>query len=119
MTSQHCVRVGELIPSILARWKIEQDSPIRSIRQLWKKSVPQQVAQHTFPLAFREGVLLVSADSAAWAAELARFHRESILCALNEALGRGSITRLRFTTRQESVSGSSGERTDGEGPNEV
>jgi predicted nucleic acid-binding Zn ribbon protein len=59
----------------------------------WSAIVGADVAAHTEPLAFADGVLTVRAASTAWATQL-RLMSADIVRRLNVELGHGSVTRL-------------------------
>jgi len=59
----------------------------------WSAIVGADVATHTEPLSFTEGVLTVRAASTAWATQL-RLMSGDIVRRLNVELGHGSVTRL-------------------------
>lgn len=115
MTRVPWMRLGNLVPAVLAGWEKQIDSPMQRLRQLWEATVGPQVALHARPLALRNGILLVSVDSPVWAAELQQFHRERILGACNSALGGDGIRALRFITRPPSPPPNAGEDTHAEG----
>jgi predicted nucleic acid-binding Zn ribbon protein len=59
----------------------------------WSEIVGGDVAAHTEPLSFADGVLTVRAASTAWATQL-RLMAPDIVRRLNVELGHGSVTRL-------------------------
>lgn len=96
---------GRLIPEILAAWQKQMDSPIQKVRGVWRQAVGSETAAHTFPLAFRNGLLIISVDSPVWKAELAQFQREKIIGSIRKALSSQEIRDLRFVTRPGHRSG--------------
>lgn len=60
----------------------------------WEQVVGPEVAAHATPERFADGVLLVRADSTAWAAQL-RLLEPVIARRLDEELGAGVVTRLQ------------------------
>lgn len=94
--------LSDLIPGVLAGWKHKLDSPIHEVVRLWESIVGQDVARHASPVSLRRGVLLVSVESAVWAAELSAFRSEEIKKAVNDALGAPVIQRVRFSSRDSS-----------------
>jgi hypothetical protein len=62
----------------------------------WPDAVGEQVAQNAWPARFaRDGTLLVSTSSSAWAFELGQLEGE-ILPRLRAALGKDAPKKLRF-----------------------
>ncbi len=59
----------------------------------WPEIVGADVASHTEPLSYADGVLTVRAASTAWATQL-RLMAADIVRRLNLELGHGSVTRL-------------------------
>jgi len=57
--------------------------------------VGREVAEHSEPVALREGVLTVQAASTAWATQL-RLLQRHILARLGAGLGHGVVTSLRI-----------------------
>jgi len=61
----------------------------------WAELVGREVAEHSEPVALREGVLTVQAASTAWATQL-RLLQRHILARLGAGLGHGVVTSLRI-----------------------
>ena len=68
----------------------------------WPELVGPGLAEHTRPDAFEEGVLIVVADSTAWATQV-RLLAASLIRRLNEELGDGTVRRV--TVRGPAVPG--------------
>ncbi|GAA2180281.1 hypothetical protein GCM10009785_10460 [Brooklawnia cerclae] len=66
---------------------------LRQLLTAWSTLVGPTIAEHTQPEAFRDGVLLVRAESTAWATAL-RHMAPQLLAKLNHELGDGSVTRV-------------------------
>lgn len=62
----------------------------------WTMIVGEQIAEHASPIALRDGVLQVSAESTAWATQL-RLVQSQLLVKITAALGEGVVTALRIT----------------------
>ena len=65
-----------------------------------------ELAEHTKPESFEDGVLVVAADSASWATQV-RLLAANLVKRLNEDLGHGSVQRVKV------VGPSSGQRSGG------
>jgi predicted nucleic acid-binding Zn ribbon protein len=59
----------------------------------WGEIVGAEIAAHTSPESFADGVLRVRTDSTAWATQL-RLLAPQLLAALNAELGHGTVTRI-------------------------
>ena len=59
----------------------------------WAEIVGAEIAAHTAPESFADGVLRVRTDSTAWATQL-RLLAPQLLGALNAELGTGTVTRI-------------------------
>ena len=119
MRRRGSVRLGELLPAVVADWQKQLNSPLLRVRQHWGGVAGREVAAHALPIALRDGILTVSVDSSVWAAELAGFHTERIVGGLNQHLGSQQITRLRFIVGRRSRALKSGEDTHGRAPDQV
>jgi predicted nucleic acid-binding Zn ribbon protein len=62
----------------------------------WAQVVGEDIATHAEPVALRDGVLAVSAESTAWATQL-RLMQGQILAKIAAAVGDGVVTSLRIT----------------------
>jgi predicted nucleic acid-binding Zn ribbon protein len=69
-------------------------TPLARVQQVWEQTVGTAIAEAGLPTAERDGVLTISCTDAVWAAELDLMSSE-LLERLNQALGGGSIHRLR------------------------
>ncbi len=95
------MRLGEFVSGILEEWRGQLCSPLTRIRDLWPEIAGQTVAAHATPVSLRRSVLIVSVDSAVWAAELSRFHSGELLAGVRKHFGDEVVTQLRFTVRSE------------------
>jgi predicted nucleic acid-binding Zn ribbon protein len=78
---------------LLARgWNV--DVAIGSVMGRWPAIVGAEVATHCIPVTFSDGVLVVRADSTAWATQL-RLMSSSILGRLETEVGKDAVTELR------------------------
>ena len=73
-------------------WKT--DVAAGSVMERWPELVGPQVAQHSQPVAYEDGVLTVRAESTAWATQL-RLLTSSILGRLAEEVGPETVVELR------------------------
>jgi len=73
-------------------WNI--DVAIGSVMGRWPAIVGTDVAAHCTPVTFSDGVLIVRAESTAWATQL-RLMSSTILARLESEVGRDAVTELR------------------------
>ena len=87
-------RIGETVRRELGRYGTA--GAMADTVACWPDAVGEQVAVNAWPARFaRDGTLLVSTSSSAWAFELGQLEGE-ILPRLRAALGKGAPKRLRF-----------------------
>ncbi len=87
-------RIGETVRRELGRYGTA--GAMADTVACWPDAVGEQVAANAWPARFaRDGTLLVSTSSSAWAFELGQLEGE-ILPRLRAALGKGAPKRLRF-----------------------
>jgi predicted nucleic acid-binding Zn ribbon protein len=74
-------------------WNI--DVAIGSVMGRWPAIVGEEVAAHCAPVTFSDGVLIVRAESTAWATQL-RLMSSSILGRLENEIGKDAVSELRI-----------------------
>jgi predicted nucleic acid-binding Zn ribbon protein len=62
----------------------------------WPSVVGEQIAAHAVPIALRDGVLSITAESTAWATQL-RMVQAQLLAKIAAAVGDGVVTSMRIT----------------------
>jgi predicted nucleic acid-binding Zn ribbon protein len=62
----------------------------------WPTVVGHHIAAHATPIALRDGVLSVSAESTAWATQL-RIIQSQVLAKIAAEVGDGVVTSLKIT----------------------
>ncbi len=67
-----------------------------SVMGQWPQIVGDDVAAHSKPISFEDGVLTVRADSTAWATQL-RMLSSTLLGRVEEKVGHDVVTQLRIT----------------------
>jgi predicted nucleic acid-binding Zn ribbon protein len=73
-------------------WNV--DVAVGSVMGRWPAIVGAEVAEHCTPVTFQDGVLIVRADSTAWATQL-RLISSSILGRLETEIGKDAVSELR------------------------
>jgi predicted nucleic acid-binding Zn ribbon protein len=73
-------------------WNV--DVAVGSVMGRWPAIVGTEVAEHCTPVTFNDGVLILRADSTAWATQL-RLMSSSILGRLETEVGKDAVSELR------------------------
>lgn len=75
------------------------------VHEVWEQAVGPKVAARVRPVRLHGGVLVVEADSSAWATQV-RYLAPELIAGLNAALGEGMVERVTVQTgSQESGRG--------------
>lgn len=87
--------LGDQLEALVAErgWKV--DIAVGSVIGRWPSIVGEEVARHCAPVEFDQGVLVVRADSTAWATQL-RLLSSTLLGRLAEEVGDGTVAELRI-----------------------
>ncbi len=87
--------LGEQLESLLVDrgWRV--DVSVGSVMGRWPAIVGPEVAAHAAPVSFEDGVLVVRADSTAWATQL-RYMSSTLLGSLEKEAGPGVVVALRI-----------------------
>lgn len=73
-------------------WSTELN--VHALLGRWASLVGEVNAEHTAPESYQDGVLVVRADSTAWATSL-RTMAHQLVARLNDELGQGTVTQVR------------------------
>ncbi|MHB1340670.1 MAG: DciA family protein [Coriobacteriia bacterium] len=88
--------VGDVTGRFMQRIDPEGKRHTGSVVNAWKQAAGDEVSRHTSGVVFKNGELVVSVDSPAWANELSlmtdRFRK-----ALNDQIGQNLVRSIRFT----------------------
>lgn len=87
--------LGTGIENLIADRAWQVDVQAGAVFGRWERIVGSEVAQHSGPTAFEDGVLTVRADSTAWATQL-RLLGSSILAAIERQVGADVVRELRI-----------------------
>jgi predicted nucleic acid-binding Zn ribbon protein len=85
---------GAAIRELLASRGWEQRAAVGGVFGNWAGIVGADLAEHTRPEHFEDGVLTVAADSTTWATQL-RLLSSTLVRRLNEELGHGTVRRVK------------------------
>ncbi|GAA3443170.1 DUF721 domain-containing protein [Planomonospora venezuelensis] len=104
--------LGRAIADLLADRKWEEPAAVGGVFGRWHEIVGPDMAAHTRPESFADGVVLVLADSTAWATQL-RLLAGTLVRRLNEELGDGTVQRVNVQGPQNAPRPSGGLRVTG------
>jgi predicted nucleic acid-binding Zn ribbon protein len=77
----------------------------------WEKAVGAKIARHAWPLKMLEGgVLLVGTENSSWSQHL-KFLEPQLLVKLHQAMGKRTITGMRFCVSSRSAAMTSPDST--------
>ncbi len=85
---------GTAIRELLASRGWEQRAAVGGVFGNWAGIVGPDLAEHTRPDHFEDGVLTIAADSTTWATQL-RLLSSTLVRRLNEELGHGTVRRVK------------------------
>lgn len=85
---------GPAIRELLAARGWEERAAVGGVFGRWPQIVGPELAEHTMPESFEDGVLVVAADSTNWATQL-RLLAATLVKRLNEDLGHGTVRRVK------------------------
>ena len=67
---------------------------LAEVQRVWPRVAGERFARAAEPVSERDGIVTVACESAVWAQELDLLS-ERVIAALNEAIGRPAVRRLR------------------------
>jgi predicted nucleic acid-binding Zn ribbon protein len=85
---------GPAIRELLAARGWEERAAVGGVFGRWPQIVGPELAEHTMPQTFEDGVLVVAADSTSWATQV-RLLAANLVKRLNEDLGHGTVRRVK------------------------
>jgi predicted nucleic acid-binding Zn ribbon protein len=88
-------RVGESLEGTARRLGAPGVGVLGAIFAHWDELVGPEVAAHTRPRTFRDGVLVVEVDEPAWATQL-RYLSADVLVRVRQAAGPGGVRELQI-----------------------
>jgi predicted nucleic acid-binding Zn ribbon protein len=84
---------GAAIRDLLAERGWERQAAVGGVFGNWAQIVGRDVAEHTTPTAFEEGVVTIVADSSTWAQQV-KLLAPMLVRRLNEELGHNTVRRV-------------------------
>jgi len=98
--SGEAMPLGRVIDDLLAERLFARGLPIGRLVADWEAVVGPRLASESAPVSLEAGVLVVSARSGPWGAQV-RFLAEQIRERANEALGSKEVRRVQVVVRPE------------------
>jgi len=86
--------IGDAAAALVQQWGWQHELSVGGVIGRWAEVVGPQVAEHCRPETFEDGVLVVRADSTAWAVQVRRL-APRLLARLVEEVGEGVVTEVR------------------------
>jgi predicted nucleic acid-binding Zn ribbon protein len=88
--------IADLLPKVMAKLGLRERLQEREVLATWKALVGDFLAEHSAPIALRDGVLYVHVLQPALHYELDRVNKPQILRKLKQRFGTRVIRDLRF-----------------------
>lgn len=87
--------VGAVLDSVIRERGWKRRIGLSTVLRRWAELVGEDNAQHSRPVNFADGVLVVDCDSTAWASAM-RYAATQIVARLNHRLGERTVLRIEF-----------------------
>ncbi len=94
------VPLGQLLEGVLAK-RNSVDKNYQKVKNAWQQVVSSETYRNTEIIGMRNGILYVSVESTAMFHHLANFERHAIVAKINETVGVGCISDIRFKAGSE------------------
>ena len=88
-------RVGDVLNTVIQARGWQRRISLSMVLRRWPELVGESNAQHSTPVNYADGVLIVDCDSTAWAAAM-KYAASQIVARLNRALGEQTVLRVEF-----------------------
>ena len=89
--------LGDLLDQVRRRRGWQRRLHGARVHERWPAIAGQQLARHVEPVRLDGGVLVLRAESSAWATQV-RYLSSMLVVKANEVLGEGSVTAVRLVT---------------------
>jgi hypothetical protein len=96
--SEDPIPIGDVVDALMREELFARGRPIAELVRAWPAIVGPRVAAETAPASLEAGILTVEASDGPWGAQ-ARFLVDEIARRANEALGGGTVRRVRVIVR--------------------
>jgi predicted nucleic acid-binding Zn ribbon protein len=98
MSDRKFTKLGDLLPSVLKRFGLEQRFKEQQVLTLWSAVVGDELSARTKATKIDRGVLFVHVDHGAWLQEL-HFIEKDLIVKLRELVPGVTIKKIRFSSR--------------------
>jgi len=89
------VHIGSVLRDMLKNSRLETDTSLIRVWDIWQEAVGDVIAANTRPAAFKGNLLIVNATSSSWLQQL-RFLKPEILQKVNHVLDNVSVKDIKF-----------------------
>ena len=89
------VHIGNVIRDMLKNNRLETDTSLIRVWDIWEEAVGEVIAANTRPAAFKGDLLIVNATSSSWLQQL-RFLKPEIIQKVNHVLGDVPVKDIKF-----------------------
>ena len=89
------VHIGSVLRDMLKKSRLETNTSLIRVWDIWQEAVGDVIAANTRPAAFKGNLLIVNATSSSWIQQL-RFLKPEILQKVNHVLGNVSVKDIKF-----------------------
>ena len=89
------VHIGSVLRDVLKNSRLETDTSLIKVWDIWQEAVGDVIAANTRPAAFKGNLLIVNATSSSWLQQL-RFLNPEIIQKLNHVLGEIPVNDIKF-----------------------
>ena len=89
------VHIGSVLRDVLKKSRLEADTSLIKVWDIWQEAVGDVIAGNTRPAAFKGNLLIVNTTSSSWLQQL-RFLKPEILQKVNHVLGNVSVKDIKF-----------------------
>jgi len=89
------VPIGQVIGEILNQSRMQADTSLIRVWDIWETAVGRAIADNTQPAAFKGDLLIVHATSSSWLQHL-RFLKADIISKVNQQLGQSKVKEIKF-----------------------
>ena len=89
------MHIGAILPDVIRTCRMESDSTMTGVWDIWDRAVGETIAQNVQPAAFKGKILLVHVSSSVWLHQL-QFMKQDLIEKVNDACGRRLVEEIKF-----------------------
>ena len=87
--------VGAVLDAVVSQQGWKRRIGLSTVLRRWPDLVGESNAEHSKPVHYEDGLLIVDCDSTAWAQAM-RYTASKLVARLNKALGEQTVLRVQF-----------------------